>query len=86
MARSCMSVSNSLPLPAATPSLNGCVLLHRTLNGFRYRQCREDMQRNLAEGFFNKLKHFCAVATRYDKLGKIFLAGVQLASAIILLN
>ena len=38
------------------------------------------------ERFFNKLKHFRAIATRYDKLAKIFLAGVQLACAAILLN
>ena len=43
-------------------------------------------ERNLVERFFNKLKHFRAIATRYDKLAKIFLAAVQLASAIILLN
>ena len=43
-------------------------------------------ERNLIERFFNKLKHFRAIATRYDKLAKIFLAGVQLACAIILLN
>ena len=36
--------------------------------------------------FFNKLKHFRAIATRYDKLAKIFLAGVHLACAAILLN
>ena len=43
-------------------------------------------ERNLVERFFNKLKHFRAIATRYDKLAKNFLAGVQLAAAIILLN
>jgi transposase len=43
-------------------------------------------ERNLVERFFNKLKHFRAVATRYDKLARNFLAGVQLASAMILLN
>ena len=43
-------------------------------------------ERNLVERFFNKLKHFRAVATRYDKLARNFLAGVQLASATILLN
>jgi transposase len=43
-------------------------------------------ERNLIERFFNKLKHFRAIATRYDKLAIIFLAGVYLASAIILLN
>ena len=43
-------------------------------------------ERNLIERFFNKLKHFRAIATRYDKLARNFLAGVQLASVIILLN
>lgn len=43
-------------------------------------------ERNLVERFFNKLKHFRAIATRYDKLAKNFLAGVHLCSAIILLN
>ena len=38
------------------------------------------------ERFFNKLKHFRAIATRYDKLDKLFLAGVHLACAAILLN
>ena len=43
-------------------------------------------ERNLIERFFNKLKQFRAIATRYDKLARNFLAGVQLASTIILLN
>ena len=43
-------------------------------------------ERNLVERFFNQLKHFRAVATRYDKLARTFLAGVQLAAAMILLN
>ena len=43
-------------------------------------------ERNLVERFFNKLKYFRAIATRYDKLARNFLAGVQLASTIILLN
>jgi len=43
-------------------------------------------ERNLVERFFNRLKHFRAIATRYDKLARNFLAGVQLVSAIILLN
>jgi len=38
------------------------------------------------ERFFNQLKHFRAIATRYDKLARNFLAGVQLAAAMILLN
>ena len=39
--------------------------------------------RNLIERFFNKLKHFRAVATRYDKSPENFLAAIQLASARI---
>jgi transposase len=42
--------------------------------------------RNLIERFFNQLKHFRAIATRYDKLARNFLARVQLAAAMILLN
>jgi transposase len=36
--------------------------------------------RNLVEHFFNKIKHYLAVATRYDKTPENFLAGVKLAS------
>jgi transposase len=43
-------------------------------------------ERNLVERFFNKLKHFRAIATRYDKLARNFLAGAQLACTLILLN
>jgi putative transposase len=43
-------------------------------------------ERNLIERFFNRLKHFRAIATRYDKLARTFLAGVHLACAAILLN
>jgi transposase len=43
-------------------------------------------ERNLVERFFNRLKQFRAIATRYDKLARNFLSGVQLAAATILLN
>ena len=39
--------------------------------------------RNLIERFFNKLKHFRAVATRYEKHAANYLALVQLAAAKI---
>jgi transposase len=43
-------------------------------------------QRNLVERYFNKLKHFRAVATRNDKRDDNFLASVQLASIRIWLR
>ena len=38
--------------------------------------------RILAERFFNKLKQFRRVATRYDKLARNFLSAVHIAAAI----
>lgn len=43
-------------------------------------------KRNLVERFFNKLKQFRAVATRYDKHDANFLASVQLAAIRIWLR
>jgi transposase len=43
-------------------------------------------ERNLIERFFNRIKHFRAIATRYDKLARNFLSGIHLVSAIVLLN
>ena len=42
--------------------------------------------RNLVERFFNKLKHFRAVATRYEKHATNYLALVKLASVRIWLR
>jgi transposase len=78
--------SDALRLTLATRGARANVRLmpNRTnLPPFSKRLYRE---RNLVERFFNKLKHFRAIATRYDKLARNFLAGVHLASAIILLN
>jgi transposase len=52
----------------------------------RERNLIETRERNLIERFFNNIKHFRAIATRYNKLARNFLAAVQLVSAIILLN
>ena len=42
--------------------------------------------RHLIENFFCKLKQFRAIATRYDKTARNFLAAVHLAAATICLN
>jgi transposase len=42
--------------------------------------------RHLIENFFCKLKQFRAIATRYDKTKRNFLAAIYLAAAAILLN
>ncbi len=42
--------------------------------------------RHLIENFFAKLKNFRAIATRYDKTARKFLAGVHITSSAIWLN
>ena len=42
--------------------------------------------RHLIENFFARLKQFRAIATRYDKTARNFLAAVHLAASIIWLN
>ena len=42
-------------------------------------------ERHLLECFFQKLKWFCRITARYDKLDASFLAFVYLASIAILL-
>ncbi|KAB2851415.1 MAG: transposase, partial [Hyphomicrobiaceae bacterium] len=36
--------------------------------------------------FFNKIKHYRAIATRFDKLATTFLAGVMLVCVVLWLN
>ena len=43
-------------------------------------------ERNLVERFFNKLKHFRRIATRFDKLARNYLAAVLIASIRIRLR
>jgi transposase len=42
--------------------------------------------RHLIENFFAKLKQFRAIATRYEKTARNFLAAVHLVAAVIWLN
>ena len=42
--------------------------------------------RHLIENFFAKLKQFRAIATRYDKTARCFLAGIYLTATLIWLN
>ena len=42
--------------------------------------------RHLIENFFCKLKQYRAIATRYDKTARNFLAAIHLAAALIWLN
>lgn len=43
-------------------------------------------ERHLIENFFNQLKNYRRIATRYDKLAHIFLASIYVASVCILLK
>jgi len=43
-------------------------------------------ERHLIENFFAKLKHYRAIATRYDKTALNFLGAIYLVSAVIWLN
>lgn len=40
-------------------------------------------ERNLIERFFNRIKHFRRIATRYDKLASSYLAFVRVVCAVI---
>jgi transposase len=42
--------------------------------------------RNLAERFWNKVKHYRRVATRYEKTARNFLAFLHVASIMVLLQ
>ncbi len=42
--------------------------------------------RHLIENFFEKLKHYRAIATRYDKTADAFLGAIHLAASVIWLN
>jgi len=64
--------------PVIPPKANRLVQRHCDFALYR--------ERNLVERFFNTIKHFRAVATRYDKLARNFLSAVHLVGMLILLN
>ena len=41
---------------------------------------------HLIENFFEKLKHYRAIATRYDKTATAFLGAIHIAASVIWLN
>lgn len=41
-------------------------------------------RRNQVERFFNKIKHFRRIATRYDKLSRTFFSAVYLVAAFVI--
>ena len=53
--------------------------LARSYDRFLYKR------RNVIEGFFNKLKHYTRISSRYCKRGKYFLCAVKLAASIIVM-
>jgi transposase len=72
---------NRWPAPAKAPSSRrGQTASPREFGRDRYKE------RHLIKNFFGKLKQFRAIATRYDKTARNFLAAIHLAAAIIWLN
>lgn len=57
-------------------------------NRTQQREYDEDMYtwRHLIENFFQKLKQYRAIATRYDKRASTFLGAIYMAASIIWLN
>lgn len=54
--------------------------VQRSVNPALYRE------RNLVERFFNRLKHFRKIATRYEKTARNYLAAILIASSRIWLR
>lgn len=64
-----------------------CVIPPKS-NRIDQRTYDEDMYkiRHLIENFFQKLKQFRGIATRYDKTASAFLGAIHLAATVIWLN
>jgi len=72
-AQAIIDMIQALGAKAHIPSQSN-VRVRRSVDPRLYRR------RNLVERFFNRLKHFRAIATRYHKLARNFLAAIALAS------
>lgn len=78
-AKSLQASAEAKGATACIPSRK-CCLVQREYDKHLYQE------RNLVERFFNLLKHFRRVATRYEKTAQNYLAMAHFASAIILLR
>lgn len=88
--RPCRSLLRKKRIRALVPTKSN-ERLHRKRLGQRggrpyYFDGEHYKQRNMALRCFNRLKQWRSVATRYDKLGANYLAGVTLAMIMCWLN
>ena len=58
------------------PISSRAVVIHYDRNRYR--------RRNRVERFFNKIKHFRRIATRYDKLSGTFFSAVYLVAVFVI--
>jgi transposase len=72
--------------PLATAARGAVIPLRRNRTAPRDFDKHLYQARHLIENFFCKLKQFRAIATRYDKTARNFLAAIHLAAATIWLN
>lgn len=79
---------DSKAVVAAVESRGAEAVIPSLRNRARPREIDRDRykDRNLAERFWSKAKHYRRVATRYDKTARNFLAFVHMASIMILLQ
>jgi transposase len=64
--------------PVIPPKSNRKEVIHYDKDKYRLRQ--------QVERFFNKLKQFRRIATRYEKLGHIFLAFIHVVASCIIIK
>jgi transposase len=72
--------------PLQNAGKGGVILAKRCRRELR--ECDKHLYRarHLIEQFFNKLKQYRSIATRYDKTSCNFLGAIYLAAAVIWLN